>query len=142
MTRDRWRRERTARNRQLSKDSTLAEKNLWNVLRNRRFQDLKFRRQHGVGPYVADFCCLEHRLIIEVDGGVHDSVDQAKKDRCRTENLEAEGWVVIRFGNEEVLGDVGGCLERLAALLGSPHPPPPLSRRRERGARSRSRKGR
>jgi very-short-patch-repair endonuclease len=86
--------------RQLRQTSTDAERRLWSVLRNRQFSGYKFRRQHPIGPYVADFACTKHRLIIEADGGQH---QESAHDERRTAWLERQGWRVVRSWNEEIL---------------------------------------
>lgn len=77
---------------------------LWDVLRAKRLSGLKFRRQHPVQPFFADFACVAESLIVEIDGGYHDY--QYSDDRSRQQCLESKGWKVIRFSNEEVLSDV------------------------------------
>jgi very-short-patch-repair endonuclease len=92
----------------------------------RNLDGVKFRRQFPIGPFVADFACLEHRLVIEVDGGQHASRTQA--DEFRTARLEEEGWRVLRFWNNEVLENTEGVMERIAMELRAcvrPHPYPP-----------------
>lgn len=76
---------------------------LWNVLSNKGIDDYKFRRQHIIGEYIVDFVCLEKRLVIEVDGSVHNLLEQIEHDKFRTEWLEKNGFKVIRFKNNEVL---------------------------------------
>ncbi len=93
---------------------------MWMLLRDRRLSGLKFRRQHPIGAYIADFCCVEVRLIIELDGGHHASNRTA--DTCRSQFLEAEGYRVLRFWNNEVLGNTAGVLQRIVESLISPHP--------------------
>ena len=94
-----------ARARQLRRQETDAERNLWARLRNRQAGGVKFRRQHPVGPFIADFCCPEHRLIIEIDGGQHG--EQNRSDQNRTGYLEeAEGYRVLRFWNNEILQSI------------------------------------
>ena len=101
------------RDRALRRNSTQAELKLWSILRNRQFKRLKFRRQQPIGPYIVDFICLEHRLIVEVDGGQHkDDVDAA-----RTEWLQAQGFRVLRFWNNDVLSNPDGVAIRLAEAL-------------------------
>jgi very-short-patch-repair endonuclease len=96
--------ELTRRARELRLRQTKAESLLWGVLRSRRLCGLKFRRQHPLDPFVADFACIEMRLIVEIDGGYHDYV--YANDLTRQQKLEAQGWRVIRFSNEDVLADV------------------------------------
>ena len=100
----------------LRRDRTEAEARLWRYLRNRQMEDLKFRFQSPVGPYVADFLCVEAKLIIELNGGQHGI--QVEKDAARTKFLEAAGYVVIRFWNNEVLANTEGVVEtiRMAVL--------------------------
>src|SRR3954463_13277355 len=79
---------------------TWAEDLLWESLRGRRLDGLKFRRQHPIGPFVVDFCCTERRLAIELDGGVH--ADQREHDAEREAILITAGYTVFRFPNEQV----------------------------------------
>jgi very-short-patch-repair endonuclease len=82
---------------ELRKKPTTAETLLWEALRNHGFANLKFRRQHPVKWFIADFYCHEARLVIEVDGGIHNNSDQAEYDQNRTAELEELGIQVIRF---------------------------------------------
>ena len=88
---------------------------MWEALRDRRFEGLKFRRQHGAGPFVLDFFCAAHKLVIELDGAVHD--DQVEQDTYRTEHLVQYGYRVLRFRNEEVFDDLPGVLARIMRLV-------------------------
>ena len=81
---------------------TEAEKVLWSKLRRRQLNNRKFRRQHGIGPYVVDFYCTSEKLIVEVDGGVHLNPEQIKKDEKRSRYFKANGYRVIRFSNNEI----------------------------------------
>jgi len=101
-----------ARARQLRREQTPAEALLWEHLRNRRLKGLKFRRQHPVGRFVADFYCAQHRLIVELDGAVHRM--QGEYDALRTEELERDGYRVIRFTDNQVERDLEWVLERIA----------------------------
>ena len=92
-----------------------AETRLWHQLRDRRMMGHKFRRQHSIGPFVADFACVAARLVIELDGSQHALATEA--DARRTELLNAEGWTVIRFGNASVLTDIDNVLREIAAHL-------------------------
>jgi len=105
--------------RQLRRTQTPAEAALWQALRGRRFHGLKFRRQHPIGPYVADFYCPSLRLVIEVDGDVHH--ERRDYDTARTEHLSQYHYRVVRFRNEEVLNDLDGVLRRLTALITEDH---------------------
>ncbi len=86
--------------RKLRQTSTIPEVKVWQHLRDRRFMELKFRRQYPVGPYVVDFVCLSHKLIIELDGGHHS--EQVAYDDRRTEYLQHFGFQVLRFWNSDV----------------------------------------
>lgn len=97
---------RTRRARALRRSSTDVEHKLWAVIRNRQLEGFKFRRQVPIGRYYADFACLEARLVIELDGSQH--MDRAEADERRTGDLEAAGWHVIRFWNNDVLLELDG----------------------------------
>jgi primosomal protein N' (replication factor Y) len=106
--------------RTLRKAMTGAEKRLWWVLRGRQLEGWKFRRQHPIGPYVADFACVEARLIIEADGGQH---AKSNSDMVRTAWLGRQGWRVIRFWNNDILANTDAILgEILNALHGGQSP--------------------
>ena len=110
----------TTRPRQLRRHASIAENRLWYVLRNRNLNGHKFVRQFPVGPYFADFTCREAALIVELDGGQH--ADNAG-DVKRTAFLNAEGYSVLRFWNNEVLDNRDGVLAGiLSAVAGSPSP--------------------
>ena len=115
---------RTATARRLRRDQTDAERTLWFRLRDRRFCGLKFRRQVPIDRYVVDFCCESARLIVEVDGGQH--VERSGEDKARTDALEARGYLVLRFWNNEVLQNMDGVLEVIASTArpAPPHPNP------------------
>ncbi|MBL8895066.1 MAG: DUF559 domain-containing protein [Rhizobiales bacterium] len=100
--------------RDLRRDSTLAEKRLWEQLRNRKLDGFKFVRQAPVGPYIADFLCREGGLIVEVDGATHSTAVELASDRRRTEALGTIGYRVIRVQNEEV---IHGMDQTLALIL-------------------------
>src|SRR5688572_7052621 len=93
-----------ARARELRANATATERFLWQHLRLRQLGGHKFRRQRPIGPYVVDFVCLEKRLVIEVDGGQHNT--QAPQDAEREAWLRQEGYTVLRFWNHEVLTDI------------------------------------
>ncbi len=122
-----------AKARDLRKNPTDAERFLWQYLRLRQFGGNKFRRQQPLGPYIVDFVCLEKRVVIEIDGGQH--VEQAAYDAARTAWLEANGFRVLRFWNNEVLKQIQAVKEAIwKALdyqLDTPHlDPPPQGGRR------------
>lgn len=112
--------EALANARNLRRESTDAERRLWARLRGRQIQDLKFRRQHPIPPYVADFCCVERHLIIELDGSQH----TAPLDADRTARLERDGWNVIRFWNNDVLLRTDAVPEAIIQELAGAYPHP------------------
>jgi very-short-patch-repair endonuclease len=115
------------RAKRLRTGQTKAELRLWYHLRAHRFFGLKFKRQVPIGPYIGDFVCLEHRLVIEVDGGQHNE-GRADYDRLRDQYLNKQGLTVLRFWNHEVLRETEAVLERirLAVVPAAPSPPAPL----------------
>jgi very-short-patch-repair endonuclease len=98
--------------RTLRRNSTDAEKRLWYRLRARRLGGFKFWRQVTIDPFIADFACVECKLIVEADGGQHES----NRDSERTSHLQALGWRVLRFWNHDVLQQTNSVL---AAILGA-----------------------
>jgi very-short-patch-repair endonuclease len=113
-----------SRARRLRRQMADAERALWMRLRGRGLLGWKFRRQHGIGHCIADFACLDARLVIEVDGGQH--VERCRKDALRTQRLEASGFRIIRFWNGAVLKNIEDVLEVIARELQgiAPHPNP------------------
>ena len=116
-----------ARARRLRRDQTDAERKLWFALRNRQLDGFKFSRQMPIGSYIADFVCRREKLIIELDGGQHAA--QVARDARRTAFLEARGFNVLRFWNNDVLMNMEGVLEMIRAALPEtprfpPHPDP------------------
>jgi very-short-patch-repair endonuclease len=108
--RDRSDAEHTARARQLRRQRTVAEDRLWQRVRAGRLDGHKFRTQVKIGPYYADFVCPNARLIVELDGSQHGEERQRRYDADRTRYLEANGYRVLRFWNNEVLENVEGVL--------------------------------
>lgn len=109
------------RARQLRRDSTSAEQRLWRALRS-KLPQYKWRRQMPVGPYFADFACFAEKLIIELDGGQH--AESQGYDSSRSMFLEAQGFRVMRFWNNDALSNADGVLETIAdALTSSPSQP-------------------
>jgi len=106
------------RARELREEMTDAERRLWSRLRARGAGG-KFRRQVPIGRFVADFACVEARLIVEIDGGQH----APAADASRTRVLESMGWRMLRFWNDEVLRNTEGVLLVIAAALKDPLPP-------------------
>ena len=97
--------------RRLRNNMTPAEKVLWEALRGKQLDDLKFRAQHPVGNFILDFWCPARKLVVELDGEVHQ--DQKEYDEARTKQLENYGYRVIRFHNDEVMTDLPSVLERI-----------------------------
>jgi very-short-patch-repair endonuclease len=100
--------------RKLRQSSTHAERRMWSALRDRRLLRYKFRRQHPIGLYIIDFACTRHALVIELDGGQH--ADDPAEIR-RTAWLEGQGWRVLRFWNNDVLGNTDGVIEAILRIL-------------------------
>ncbi len=101
--------------RELRESATAAERRLWSVLRHRRLPGYKFRRQHPIGPFIVDFACTTHHLVIEADGGQH---KENPADARRTAWPEREGWRVIRFWNNDILTNTEGLLTAILEALG------------------------
>ena len=93
---------------------TDAEDRLWQELRDRRLDRIEFRRQMPIGKYVADFVCLEARLIIEIDGSQH---AESESDRVRDAELKARGFRVLRFWNDDVLKDLNAVWDTIIAYV-------------------------
>jgi len=107
----------------LRERSTDAERLLWSRLRNRRLLGCKFRRQQPIGPYVVDLVCLEHRLVIELDGGQH--AERQSQDEVRTAFLQKEGNRVLGFWNNQIFGELDSVLDVIySTLAGSAYPSP------------------
>jgi len=137
-----------SRARQLRREQTDAEAKLWSYLRNRQLDGFKFRRQHPIGRFIVDFCCVDRRLIVELDGEVHTS--QAAEDQARAEALQAAGYTIARWSNDQIEHRIANVLSEIRRLLtDSPAPAaagegvrasptassliPPLLPQRERG---------
>ena len=106
--------------RELRKNSTLSEVLLWNLLKNRQFHNLKFKRQQPIGDYIVDFICKEARIIIEIDGGQHNEPENIEYDKTRTDYLNNLGYKVIRFWNNEIYENIEGVALRLKEEI-NPH---------------------
>ncbi len=107
----------TRRARELRSAMTDAERLLWGSLRNRGLAGAKFRRQKPEGGYFVDFLCAQARLVVELDGGQHSEPEAERYDLARTRYLNAQGLRVIRFWNIDVIGDLHGVLDAVAAAL-------------------------
>ncbi|MHB9027530.1 MAG: endonuclease domain-containing protein [Candidatus Latescibacterota bacterium] len=97
--------------REMRKDMTEAEKALWSRIRRQQVDGLRFRKQHPIGRYIVDFCCFDSRLIVEVDGGVHDK--RKEYDQNRDAFLAGGGYTVLRFPNDEVLQRIEKVIEAI-----------------------------
>ena len=102
---------------ELRNRTTEAEQKLWSLLRNRQLKGKKFRRQHAIANYVADFYCNESKLVIELDGNFHTEAETKEYDKSRTNLLNELGITVLRFWNEEVIKDPGKVLEKISEYL-------------------------
>lgn len=111
------------RARQMRSEMTQPERELWTALRAKRFDGIKFTRQVVIGPYIADFVCRSRKLIIELDGATH---ADASRDDQRTAFLEAQGYRVIRFWNNDVMTNLDGVLGALSEALATAPLPNPL----------------
>ncbi len=112
--------DRTTNARRLRSNQTPAEAKLWAIVRAGRLQGFKFKRQVPIDRYFVDFLCSERRLIIELDGKPHEG--RELYDAERTEVLEACGFLVVRFPNEQVLIDPGGVAEAILSVLKTARP--------------------
>jgi len=108
--------------RELRKNQTPAEEILWSLIRNKKLKGLKFRRQHQIGHYIVDFYCHSKKLIVELDGSIHDLPEQQKKDIKREKYLTSLGFNVLRFNNSEIFENTGDVFEKIAGFetLSSP----------------------
>ena len=107
---------RIQRARSLRRQQTQSEKLLWNVLRSKQLCNLKFRKQHPIPPFYADFACAVKKLVVEIDGDYHDHVGE--EDLSREAFLRGLGWDVIRFSDKEVMEDVEAVARGIAKHLG------------------------
>ena len=95
---------------QLRQNQTPQEQKLWNIIRNHKFNNLKFKRQQPIWKYIVDFLCKDIKLIIEIDGGQHNTPENILTDAQRTQFLQSKGYKVIRFWNNEIDKNLEGCL--------------------------------
>jgi very-short-patch-repair endonuclease len=109
----------TTRARELRRDGSRAEKICWELLRNRRIAGVKFRRQHPIGPFFADFACISRKLVIEIDGEHH--AFQIDADAQRTKTMERDGWRVVRFWATHVVADRESVWAEIEQALSPPH---------------------
>ena len=110
-------------------EPTDAERVLWQHLRHLTVSGSHLRRQATIGPYFVDFACHAARLVIELDGGQHNEAAGLARDAQRTADLETRGYRVLRLWNNDVLGNVEGVMETIAAAVRDAGPPPPTPHR-------------
>ena len=99
--------------RNLRKNSTPQEKLLWQIFRNHNFYGYEIRRQSPIGNYIVDFVCRDKKIIIEIDGGQHNELQNILNDNIRTEYLKSKGYKVIRFWNNEIDNNIEGVYLKL-----------------------------
>ena len=121
--------DKVSKGRELRRDGSRAERICWHLLRDRRISGVKFRRQHPIGPYFADFACISRKLVIEIDGDHH--AFQVAADARRTAAMEREGWRVLRFWANEAVQNPEGIWSAIKIALNEraqpPHPASPPS---------------
>ncbi len=103
--------------RTLRRNATRSERRLWQGLRREQVAGFRFRRQVILGGYIADFACLEERMIVEVDGATHSTDEENARDAARSAALAAQGFDILRFANEDVYGSLHGVLETIRTRL-------------------------
>ena len=102
---------------ELRKNMTQAEMILWSVLKKRQMRGYQFRRQHPINQFIADFYCHKAKLVIEVDGGIHNDLDQNEYDIGRTNMLEKYDIKVLRFTNDRVINDIEAVIREIESIL-------------------------
>jgi very-short-patch-repair endonuclease len=105
--------------RKLRKDMPSAEQRLWYFIRRKQLGGFRFRRQHTIAPYIADFVCVEAKLVIELDGEQHGLDGAPEHDEKRNAFMESEGWAVVRFWNNDVYDNIDGVLEMILDAAGN-----------------------
>ena len=103
--------------RELRQEATEAEKLLWTELRNRKLDSLKFRRQHPLDKFIVDFYCNEKKLVVELDGGVHNEKINKEYDEARTAMLAGLNIIVLRFKNEDVINNMKEVLRKISDVI-------------------------
>jgi very-short-patch-repair endonuclease len=111
--------------RQLRRNKTDAERELWSRLRELKQMGFKFRQQAPIDRFIIDFVCLSKRLIIEVDGATHSTSEEQSRDGKRQQYLERQGFRVVRFSNEDVFNNLDGVMDTIVHELTTPTPTPP-----------------
>jgi very-short-patch-repair endonuclease len=103
--------------RSLRRTETAAERKLWSYIRDRRLGGYKFRRQVPIPPYIADFACISHKLVVELDGATHSEAHEIRHDEKRTELLESKGFKVYRVLNSDVFSSLADVLDGILLVL-------------------------
>jgi len=106
-----------ANGRALRQQQTESEKAFWEVVRGSRLDGLKFRRQHPIGPFIADFYCHQYKLVIELDGSVHDEVEQQDYDQNRDSWMREYGLTILRFTNQDVFENMDFVKQQIRQLI-------------------------
>jgi very-short-patch-repair endonuclease len=107
----------------LRKKQTEAEALLWSKLRDRQLMGLKFRRQQCIGNYIIDFACMDKNLLLEIDGGQHNTNEKTESDLERTSWLEGKSYQVLRFWNSDIMENLDGVVEVILNSLEHKSPP-------------------
>lgn len=115
---------KTKARRELRHNATPAEKVFWAIISDRKLFGLKFRRQHGIGPYIVDLYCAALKLIIEIDGDSHGTLEGIEVDKKRTAYLESLGYILIRYNNLDVLSNLDGVFDDLTSKIKKLRPNP------------------
>lgn len=102
----------------LRKTMTIPEEKLWNHLRRKQLKTLRFRRQHPINRFIVDFYCHAFKLVIEIDGSIHQMEIQQERDENRTYELQAMGLTVIRFSNNEVMTNIAKVIKEIEMYIG------------------------
>lgn len=105
------------RRKQLRNNLTPPEARLWTLLKGKQLNGAKFRRQHSIFNYIVDFYCPASKLVVEVDGKIHEEVTTAQDDCIRDEKLNKSGFKVLRFTNLEIMNEIDSVLEEIKRSL-------------------------
>jgi very-short-patch-repair endonuclease len=103
--------------RSLRRGATAAERRLWGGLRRKQVEAFRFRRQVILGDFIADFACFDARLVVEVDGATHSTEAEIARDAARSSSLAKQGYIILRFTNDEVFCNLDGVLDTIHARL-------------------------
>jgi very-short-patch-repair endonuclease len=101
----------------LRQDATSGEKLMWNILKDKRLLELRFRRQYNIDYYIVDFYCHELKLVLELDGNIHDLVEIQLYDQKREIYLKSRGYNVIRITNDDLFGNPELIIKKLAQII-------------------------